>query len=68
MNHNKTKEERHPDLAKEQVDRLDAIQVEIRAKRRVDDKAKWLEETKKAKEKEMRLYDRIIHNMIVIKR
>jgi hypothetical protein len=60
---NKTKEERHPDLAKEQRDRLDAIQAEIRAKRRADDKAKRLEEIEKAKEKEERSYDRIMHNM-----
>ena len=60
---NKTKEERHPDLAKEQQDRLAEIQAELKAKRRAEDKAKRLEESERKREKEERSYDRIMTNM-----
>ena len=57
---NKTKQERHPDLAKEQQDRLYEIQAELKAKRRAEDKARRLEELERKKEKEERSYDRIM--------
>ena len=59
---NKTKQERHPDLAKEQQDRLNEIQAELKAKRRAEDKAKRLEELERKREKEERSYDRIMTN------
>jgi ribosomal protein L15 len=59
---NKTKQERHPDLAKEQQDRLNEIQAELKAKRREDDKAKRLEELERQRVKEERSYDRIMTN------
>lgn len=60
---NKTKQERHPDLAKEQQDRLNEIQAEIKEKRRADEKAKRLEEIERKREKEEKSYDRIMTHM-----
>jgi ribosomal protein L15 len=59
---NKTKQERHPDLAKEQQNRLNEIQAELKAKRREEDKAKRLEELERQRVKEERSYDRIMTN------
>lgn len=62
---NKTKEEKHPNLAKQQQDRMKEIQTELKEKRKADDKAKRLEELERARIKEERSYDRIMgeHNM-----
>ena len=59
---NKTKQERHPDLAKEQQDRLNEIQAELKAKRREEDKAKMLVELERQRVKEERSYERIMTN------
>lgn len=59
---NKTKQERHPDLAKEQQDRLNEIQAELKAKRREEDKAKRLVELERQRVKEERSYERIMTN------
>lgn len=63
---NKTKVERHPDLYKEQQDRLKEIQREKKEHQKMEDKKKRLEEIQKQKEKEERSYDRIMNegNMI----
>eukprot|EP00956_Cyclotella_meneghiniana_P035478 scaffold115235_cov70-Cyclotella_meneghiniana.AAC.8 len=60
---NKTKEEKYPDLAKEQQDRLIEIQAELKAKRRAEEKTKKLQELERKREKEERSYDRIMTNM-----
>ena len=56
----KTKTESHPDLAKEQQDRLNEIQRQNKAQRIADDKKKKMEELEKKREKEERSYDRIM--------
>mmetsp|Transcript_16348 Transcript_16348/g.24518 ORF Transcript_16348/g.24518 Transcript_16348/m.24518 type:complete len:215 (+) Transcript_16348:159-803(+) len=63
---NKTKVERHPDLFKEQQDRLREIQEQKKQHKRMEDKKKRLEELQKRKEKEERSYDRIMtsENMV----
>lgn len=57
---NKTKVERHPDLCKEQQDRLKEIQAQKRQHKRMEDKKKRIEELQRKKEKEERSYDRIM--------
>ena len=59
---NKTKVERHPDLFKEQQDRMKEIQREKKEKKRMEDKKKRLEEIQREKEKEERSYDRIMNS------
>lgn len=56
----KTKKELYPDLAKEQQDRLKEIQAQKKAQRRVEEKAKKMEELERAREKEEKSYDRIM--------
>mmetsp|Transcript_630 Transcript_630/g.1089 ORF Transcript_630/g.1089 Transcript_630/m.1089 type:complete len:215 (+) Transcript_630:239-883(+) len=56
----KTKKELYPDLAKEQERRLKEIQVQKKAHRRADEKAKRLVALERAREKEERSYDRIM--------
>lgn len=60
---NKTKKEKHPDLAEQQKDRLIEIQAELKAKRRAEEKAKRQQELERKREKEERSYDRIMTNM-----
>ena len=57
---NKTKVERHPDLYKEQQERLAEIQAQKKQKRRMEEKRKRLEDLQKKKEKEEKSYDRIM--------
>uniref|UniRef100_A0A6U6DJ37 NFACT RNA-binding domain-containing protein n=1 Tax=Odontella aurita TaxID=265563 RepID=A0A6U6DJ37_9STRA len=57
---NKTKEERHPDLYKEQQDRLREIQEEKKANRRAEEKARKQAEAEEKKEKERLSYNRIM--------
>lgn len=57
---NRTKEERHPDLYKEQQDRLREIQLEKKEHRRAEEKARKLAEAEAKREKEERSYDRIM--------
>ena len=56
----KTKKELHPDLAKEQEQRLQEIQAQKKEARRAQDKATKLEELERAKKKEEMSYDRIM--------
>lgn len=57
---NKTKVEKHPDLAALQRKRMDDIQAETKANRRAEVKQKKLDELEKAKEREEKSYDRIM--------
>ena len=56
----KTKKELHPDLAKEQEQRLQEIQAQKKEARRAQDKATKLEGLERAKKKEEMSYDRIM--------
>jgi hypothetical protein len=56
----KTKTESHPDLAKEQQDRLTEIQRQKKVQRILDEKKKKMEELERKREKEERSYDRIM--------
>ena len=56
---NKTKEERFPDLQKEQRDREKEIALVNKERRRVEAKARKLAEVEEAKRKEELSYDRI---------
>lgn len=58
---NKTKKELYPDLAKEQQNRLREIQLEIKEKRKAEEKQKKLDDLEKARIKEERSYDRIMN-------
>mmetsp|Transcript_30531 Transcript_30531/g.37279 ORF Transcript_30531/g.37279 Transcript_30531/m.37279 type:complete len:215 (-) Transcript_30531:172-816(-) len=57
---NKTKVEKHPDLAAEQQQRLQQIQAEKKAKRRAEDKQKRIEDAEKRRLQEESSYDRIM--------
>lgn len=63
---NKTKVEKHPNLYKEQQDRLREIQNEKKEHQRREEKQRKIEELQRKKEKEERSYDRIMKedNMI----
>jgi phenylalanyl-tRNA synthetase alpha subunit len=56
----KTKRELHPDLAKEQQDRLNEIQKHKKAQRILEEKQKKMEALERKKEQEARSYDRIM--------
>ena len=56
----KTKRELHPDLAKEQQDRLNEIQKQKKAQRILEEKKKKMEALERKKEQEARSYDRIM--------
>jgi len=56
----KTKTESHPDLAKEQQDRLTEIQRQKKVQRILEEKKKKMEELERKREKEERSYDRIM--------
>lgn len=56
----KTKRELHPDLAKEQQDRLNEIQKQKKAQRILEEKQKKMEALERKKEQEARSYDRIM--------
>mmetsp|Transcript_24941 Transcript_24941/g.49694 ORF Transcript_24941/g.49694 Transcript_24941/m.49694 type:complete len:215 (-) Transcript_24941:1059-1703(-) len=58
---NKTKKELYPDLAKEQQNRLREIQLEMKEKRKAEEKQKKLDDLEKARIKEERSYDRIMN-------
>ncbi|KAL7466468.1 hypothetical protein ACHAXS_006767 [Conticribra weissflogii] len=58
---NKTKKELYPDLSKEQQNRLREIQLEMKEKRKAEEKQKKLEDLEKARIKEERSYDRIMN-------
>ena len=63
---NKTKVEKHPNLYKEQQDRLREIQNEKKEHQRREEKQRKIEELQRKKEKKERSYDRIMKedNMI----
>lgn len=56
----KTKRELHPDLAKEQQDRLNEIQKHKKAQRILEEKQKKMEALERKREQEARSYDRIM--------
>jgi phenylalanyl-tRNA synthetase alpha subunit len=56
----KTKRELHPDLAKEQQDRLNEIQKQKKAQRILEEKQKKMEALERKREQEARSYDRIM--------
>ncbi len=57
---NKTKEERHPNLAQEQQDRLAEIQATQKAQRRLEEKQKRIQAMEDKKRAEEMSYDRIM--------
>lgn len=57
---NKTKEERHPNLAQEQQDRLAEIQASQKADRRAQEKQKRIQAMEEKKRAEEMSYDRIM--------